>query len=108
MSGFDVSCKGSILAKHALTYQKWFEIARAMEAADSNTAVLKTREPLVQKFKNGVSQAKERKDCFRCRKTGYFHKDACCQVVVKRDTSPQFASEYPRRRSLQRRYTSRT
>ena len=36
-----------LLVEHALTYQKALEIARGMEAVDSNTAALKTQEPLV-------------------------------------------------------------
>ena len=64
-----------LLTEHDLTYQKALEIAKGMEAANSNTAALKNQEPLVHKVKDQIPQATERKTCFCCRRKGHFPKD---------------------------------
>ena len=78
-----------LLSEQALTYQKALEIARGMEAADSNTAALKVQEPLVHVVKDRVLREKERKTCFRCGRSGHFpkdckFKDACCHACGKK------------------------
>ena len=65
-----------LLVEHALSYQKALEIARGMEATDSNTAPLKTRQPLVYGVKDRVLQAAKRETCFCCSRTGHSPKIA--------------------------------
>ena len=43
-----------LLTEHDLTYQKALEIAKGMEAAESNSILLKTREPSVNKVLHRV------------------------------------------------------
>ena len=93
-----------LLAEHTFTYKKALEIVKGMEAADSNGMVLKAWELLANKFRNQVLQAMERKTCYCRGRTGHFlKKNANLRMLIvmlaaRKDTSPQFASRYPRRR----------
>ena len=78
-----------LLTLHVLTYHKALDIAKGMEAADSNTISLKTRELPINKVLHRASPGTERKTCYHCRKTGHFpnqcrFKNAHCHVCGKK------------------------
>ena len=53
-------CK--LLTEHDLTYQKALEIAKGMEAADSNTISLKTREPSINLIRLLIESHRDRRE----------------------------------------------
>ena len=68
---------------------KGLDIAKVMEAADSNTISLKTCEPPINKVLHWASLGTEKKTCYRCGKTGHFSnkchlKDAYCHALSKK------------------------
>ena len=78
-----------LLSEATLTYQKALEIARGMEAADSNTKSFKTFEPSIKKFTSRVPRSADRKTCYRCGRTGHTpteckFKDADCHSCGKK------------------------
>ena len=78
-----------LLTEHDLTYQNACDIAKGIEAADSNTISLKSREPPINKVLYRTSSGTERKTCYWCSKTGHFpnqcrFKDAHCHACDKK------------------------
>ena len=75
-----------------------------MEAADSNTAALKTRETMVHQVKDRVTQATESKTCFHCSRTGHFpknckFKDAFCHACSKKGHVPLVCKSVPHKKA---------
>ena len=83
-----------LLTEHDLTYQKALEIAKGMEAAESNSIILKTREPSVNKVLHRASPGTGRQTCYCWGKTGHFpnqcrFKDTYCYACGKKgQTAP--------------------
>ena len=93
-----------LLTEHALTYTKALEIAKGMEAADSNTISLKIREPPINKVLHPTLQGTGRKTCYRCGKAGHLpsecrFKDAHCHACGKKGHIASVCRAVPQKRS---------
>ena len=90
-----------LLTELVLTYQNTLDIAKGMQAADSNTRLLKTRELPINKVIHRASPGKERKTGHHCGKTGYFpnqccFKDAYCHACGKKGCIAPVCKSAPR------------
>ena len=64
--------KRLLLTEHVLTYQRALDIVKGMEAVDSNTRSLKTRELPINKVLHRALPGTERKTYYCSGKAGHF------------------------------------
>ena len=102
-----------LLSETMLTYQKALEIAKGMEAADSNTVSFKAKEPVIHKVKDRIHQGAGKKTCYRCGRNGHLpsecrFKDAQCHVCGKRGHIAPVCRSAPQRRTSAMKWTTGT
>ena len=93
-----------LLSEAALSYQKALEIAKGMEAADSNTVSFKAREPVIHKLRERIPQETGKKTCHRCGRTGHLpnecrFKDAHCHGCGKKGHIAPVCRSAPQRKT---------
>ena len=64
-----------LLSEPALTYQKAFEIAKAMETADTNRKSFKDPEPPIRKVYRQIPRSKDSRPCHSCGRKNHAQDD---------------------------------
>ena len=71
-----------LLSEKDLTYAKAMEVARAMEAANTNAKSFKTAEPAIRLFSSQPQQRDSRNPCYRCGRTSHSPSDCKFKEVT--------------------------